>query len=403
MLVRNCTMKYLVYDKYKTLLEIFESKSIKDYKELEETIMGFLINNDKEIIEKVHITMNIKIHQIEELLEKLNVEVSSKKISDYYFKNEFGDEYKRLLKEKSKKIINALNLANFTSINTLSFHIYTFDNVKMLSPSYYKVKEYYENKANESEEGICTSFISNFGKTLEKITKEELEYINECIAIEATNNTESSITISLESLKEIRFIWYVILTLKRNQITTSNYFSKKIPKDLKLTEEIALYGIKPPDNILFDNPTELFAEIDFILTSTGLNDKQKTLFYRELNIREKAPKSNKVKDVFEILEERILYNEVANYSYEQQEAILNNLEDFDFSEDYYKHIDKYGKDKVSDTVFVIHNIMADYKSDAESFFNNTQKNNSRVLQHLFTSTSKFRIPHLFDLDDNILK
>lgn len=402
MLARNCTMKYLVYDKYKTLLEIFESKSIKDYKELEETIMGFLINNDKEIIEKVHITMNIKIHQIEELLEKLNVEVSSKKISDYYFKNEFGDEYKRLLKEKSKKIINALNLVNFTRINTISFHIYTFDDAKILSPSYYKVKEYYENKANESKEGICTSFISNFGKTLEKITKEELEYINECIAIEATNNTESSITISLESLKEIRFKWYVILTLDKNNISTESYGKRRTTYS-NLIEKVYLYGIKPPDNLLFNNPTELFAEIDFILTSTGLNDKQKTLFYRELNIREKAPKSNNVKDVFEILEERILYNEVANYSYEQQEAILNNLEDFDFSEDYYKHIDKYGKDKVSDTVFVIQNIMADYKSDAESFFNYIHKNNKKVLPHLFTSTSKFRIPHLFDLDDNILK
>ena len=130
-------MRYIVYDKYKVLLEILQSKSIKDYKELEETIMSFLLNDDKEILKSVGKTIDLKIHQTKELLSKLDVEVSSKKISDYYFENEFENEYKLLLKDKSKKIINALNLVNFTNINTLSSHIYTFNNKEILSLSYY--------------------------------------------------------------------------------------------------------------------------------------------------------------------------------------------------------------------------------------------------------------------------
>ena len=395
-------MRYIVYDKYKVLLEILQSKSIKDYKELEETIMSFLLNDDKEILKSVHITMDTKVHQIKELVKKLDVEVSSKKISDYYFENEFENEYKLLLKDKSKKIINALNLVNFTNINTLSSHIYTFNNKEILSLSYYKIKEYYENKANEIKEGTYTSFISNFGKTLERITIEELEYINDCIAIEDTNNAESSTTISLESLEEIRFIRYVILTLKRNQINTSNYI-KKQSKYLSLIEEGTLYGIKSSNERFFDNPTELYAQIDFILTSDGFNEKQKTLFYKELKIRERNPKTNDVKDVYEILEERTLCNEVSKYPYEQQDAIFNKTENFEFNEEYYKHIEKYGKAKVDNAVSTVQNNITNNADDIESWFNYTNKTNKKILNSLFTSTSKFRITHLFNLDHNILK
>ena len=400
--IRSYTMRYIVYDKYKVLLEILQSKSIKDYKELEETIMSFLLNDDKEILKSVHITMDTKVHQIKELVKKLDVEVSSKKISDYYFENEFENEYKLLLKDKSKKIINALNLVNFTNINTLSSHIYTFNNKEILSLSYYKIKEYYENKANEIKEGTYTSFISNFGKTLERITIEELEYINDCIAIEDTNNAESSTTISLESLEEIRFIRYVILTLKRNQINTSNYI-KKQSKYLSLIEEGTLYGIKSSNERFFDNPTELYAQIDFILTSDGFNEKQKTLFYKELKIRERNPKTNDVKDVYEILEERTLCNEVSKYPYEQQDAIFNKTENFEFNEEYYKHIEKYGKAKVDNAVSTVQNNITNNADDIESWFNYTNKTNKKILNSLFTSTSKFRITHLFNLDHNILK
>ena len=343
-----------------------------------------------------------KAKAIKELVKKLDVEVSSKKISDYYFENEFENEYKLLLKDKSKKIINALNLVNFTNINTLSSHIYTFNNKEILSLSYYKIKEYYENKANEIKEGTYTSFISNFGKTLERITIEELEYINDCIAIEDTNNAESSTTISLESLEEIRFIRYVILTLKRNQINTSNYI-KKQSKYLSLIEEGTLYGIKSSNERFFDNPTELYAQIDFILTSDGFNEKQKTLFYKELKIRERNPKTNDVKDVYEILEERTLCNEVSKYPYEQQDAIFNKTENFEFNEEYYKHIEKYGKAKVDNAVSTVQNNITNNADDIESWFNYTNKTNKKILNSLFTSTSKFRITHLFNLDHNILK
>lgn len=395
-------MKYLVYDRYKDLLEILESKLIKDYKELEETIMSFLLDNDEEILKSVDKIIDLKIRQTKELLSKLDVEVSSEKISDYFFENDFATEYKLLLKEKTKKIINALNLVNFTNINTLNFRIYIFNDKKILSPSYYKIKEYYENKDKEIKEDSYATFIKEFGKTLERITIEELEYINDWIAIEDTNDAESPTTISLETLKEIRFIRYVILTLERNQITTSNY-TKKPSKYLSLIEEGSLYGIKPPDERLFDNPTELYAQIDFILISNGLNEKQRTLFYRKLDIRKRRPDINDAKEVYEILEETILLNEVSKYPYEQQDAIYNKTENFEFNEDYYKHIEKYGKDNVYNAVSTVQNSIAHIGDDVESWFNYTNKTNKKILNSLFTSTSKFRITYLFNLDHNILK
>jgi len=404
MCIGSSAMKYLVYDKYRFLLEKLEGKLFKNYKELEAKIFIFLIENDEEeILSSVDKTINLKIHDTKELLKKLDVDVSSEKISDYFFDNEFETEYKLLLQEKTTKIINALNLVNFTNINSLSSRVNTYSNIEILFPSYYKIKEYYETKVKEIKNDSYTTFIEEFGKTLERITTEELKYINECIAIEDTNDAESPTTISLESLEEIRFIRYVILTLERNQITTSNYSSKKLAKYINLIEEGSLYGIQPPNEILFENPTELYAKIDFILNSDGLNEKQKSLFYKELKIRGRNPKTNDVKDVYEILEERTLCKEVSNYPHEQQEAICNKTENFEFNEEYYKHIKKYGKDNVYNAVFTVQNSIVNNADDIESWFNYTNKINKKILSNLFTSTSKFRIPHLFDLDNNILK
>lgn len=297
--------------------------------------------------------------------------------------------------------MNALNLVNFTNINTLNYHIYTFNDEKILSLSYYKIKEYYKNKDKEIKEDSYTSFVSNFGQTLEKITIKELNYINKCIASE--NTSESSIEISLETLKEIRFIRYVILTLEKNQIKTTNYKSRKLPKYLNLIQDISLYGIKPSYEFSFDNPTELYAQIDFILISNGLNDKQRALFYKELHIREKSPKEKDTKNVHDKLEERILLNEVSKYPYEQQDAIYNKTENFEFNEGYYKHINQYGKDKVYNAVLTVQNNIAANSSDIENWFKYTNKTNKKLLKNLFTNTSKFRIPHLFNLDPNILK
>jgi len=397
-------MKYLVYDKYRLLLEKLEGKLFKNYKELEVKIFSFLIENDnEEIVSSVNKTIKLKIYDTKELLKKLDVDVSHEKISDYFFDNEFETEYKLLLKEKTKKIINALNLVNFTNINILSSRINTYSNIEILFPSYYKIKEYYKTKVKEIKNDSYTTFIKKFGKTLERITTEELEYINDWIAIEDTNDAKSPATISLESFKEIRFIRYVILTLEKNQIKTNNYKTRKLPQYFNLIQDVALYGSKPSDEILFDNPTDLYAEIDFILISNGLNERQRTLFYRTLGIRQYNPKEKDTKDVHKILDEARLLNEVSKYPYAQQDAIYNNTKNFEFNEDYYKHIEKYGKDNVYNAVFTVQNSLADTRNDVESWFNYTNKTNKNILSNLFTSTSKTKITYLFNLDQNLLK
>jgi len=170
-----------------------------------------------------------------------------------------------------------------------------------------------------------------------------------------------------------------------------------------LIQDVALYGSKPSDEILFDNPTDLYAEIDFILISNGLNERQRTLFYRTLGIRQYNPKEKDTKDVHKILDEARLLNEVSKYPYAQQDAIYNNTKNFEFNEDYYKHIEKYGKDNVYNAVFTVQNSLADTRNDVESWFNYTNKTNKNILSNLFTSTSKTKITYLFNLDQNLLK
>lgn len=97
-------MKYLVYYKYKVLLEILENNLVKDYRELESTIINFLIENDKDILRSAKKIIDLKIRQTEKLINKLNIEASVEKISDYFIENEFPIEYKLLLKKNRKKL-----------------------------------------------------------------------------------------------------------------------------------------------------------------------------------------------------------------------------------------------------------------------------------------------------------
>ena len=62
---------------------------------------------------------------------------------DYIYDTYFKSEFKDLLRNKINKIINALNLVNFTNINTLNYKVNFHKDGKILSPSYYKIKDYY--------------------------------------------------------------------------------------------------------------------------------------------------------------------------------------------------------------------------------------------------------------------
>ncbi len=392
-------MKYTVYYKYEPLLKILENSSYKDYREVVESFNSYLIDNDKDLIKSVEKTIELKLSEILNLLKGLNVKVSSTNVIDYIYDTYFKSEFKDLLRNKINKIINALNLVNFTNINTLNYKVNFHKDGKILSPSYYKIKDYYNNKYMEIENEQYTLFISNFGDTLEEITKEEMEYLNKCINVDKNNKYTQ---INLKTIYKIRFILYIIKTLKRNNILTTNFKSNQKHKFKKLIEELKFYGIKQPYESTFDDPTKLYAEIDFILTSTGLNVEQKKIFYKELNIRERNPKKTYVKEVSEILEEDRLTSEVAKYPLKQLEAIINKNNDFKFNDDYYTHLTKHGIRKIRNAISRIENNHANIQENANELFDYKNKLNKEIIGRLFTSTSRSRIPYLFDLEYDIL-
>ena len=136
-------MKYTVYYKYEPLLKILENSSYKDYREVVESFNSYLIDNDKDLIKSVEKTIELKLSEILNLLKGLNVKVSSTNVIDYIYDTYFKSEFKDLLRNKINKIINALNLVNFTNINTLNYKVNFHKDGKILSPSYYKIKDYY--------------------------------------------------------------------------------------------------------------------------------------------------------------------------------------------------------------------------------------------------------------------
>lgn len=394
-------MKYAIYYKYKPLLEILENNSYKSYRELELSIKNYLIENNENLIKSVNKCLDLKLHETQSLLKGLDIKVSSEKLNKYIDDTYFESELNTLLVKKTKQIINALNLVSFTNINILNSTINIYEAEKVLSPSYYKIKGYYYNKSIEIEDKTFTSFISNFGNTLEEISKEELDYINKCIDTERKKNSEP-VFITIESIYEIRFIRYIIKTLERSGITTNNYKSDMKTKCEDHIYGLSIFGIKAPYEFTFDNPTKLYAEIDFILTSTGLNDNQKKVFYKELDIRKRNPKKSDVQEVSEVLEDNQLMSEVAKYPLEQLEAIINKNNDYQFNEDYQTHLTKYGIEKILDAITRIDNNIASTQEDTKKWFEYTNELDKKIIDKLFTTTSKFRIPYLFDLEYDIL-
>ncbi|MCT7530423.1 hypothetical protein [Aliarcobacter cryaerophilus] len=392
-------MKYAVYYKYEPLLKILENSSFINYIEVVECINNYLMENDKDLINHVEKTMDSKLFETLNLLKGLRVKILPTNVRNYIYDNYFESEFKVLREKKANKIINALNLVNFTNINTLNYKINIYQDKKILSPSYYKIKDYYYNKYIEIKNETFTSFLSNFGDTLEKITKEEVEYLNKCISVDKNDQYTQ---MDLKTIYEIRFILYIIKTLKRNRILTTNFMSKQKHKFKKLIDELPFYGIKKPYELTIDNPTKLYAEIDFILTSNGLNDDQKNIFYRELDIRERNPKTIDVKEVSEILEEDRLTSEVAKYPLKQLEAIINKNNNFEFNEEYYRHLTKYGIEKIFNAISIIDNNYANIIENSNQWFDYKNKLDKEIIGKLFTSTSKSRIPYLFDLEYDIL-
>lgn len=108
-------------------------------------------------------------------------------------------------------------------------------------------------------------------------------------------NYESStkVDVPLEELQELKYISFVLFKLEKHGIDPQSYdgkVSKYIGYIRKLSEE---FGILISNDIPFSSPEALYITMDAKLSKLGFNNKQKTKFYRDFNIRKSSPDKKK--------------------------------------------------------------------------------------------------------------
>jgi len=136
-------------------------------------------------------------------------------------------------------------------------------------------------------------------------------------------------------LKRENFCKIVSLYLKIKELEglgiTADTYGNKV-KAYKAFRQTALqdYGIKLNENYPFENPTNIYKQIDLILRSDNLNRKQTEKFYDFTGIRKRPPKSTTVEPTIKFQE--YIKNLLESVSDEESLPIED---DNDISEDPY--------------------------------------------------------------------
>lgn len=219
-------------------------------------------------------------------------------------------------------------------------------------------------------------FIDNFGTTLGVIPKDKLKDINHYLN-DISKKNKKTVKLDQETVANINDIVFTLNKLKEKGIVNSKSYQNKV-RNYKTFVKNALeeYGVSISSYIPFSNPTELFIQINVLLSRAGLDKEQILNFYDLFNLRKRRPEQVKV--------EAIMNKEVLNMFLEDFHrnltendyflldcqvkgiALDNQLKEhlekhgqpvnFEFSEQYYELLDNYFLDnmpmKVIPAVFV---------------------------------------------------
>lgn len=148
-----------------------------------------------------------------------------------------------------------------------------------------QVIEYLENYDNDV-------FINDFSTMLTKVTDENLSYLMEIVNIDERKQDSSKeqypqVTLSLQNLQEIKYLAYSLNELKRLGIDTTTY-GKKVASFNKLrAKALDTFSLYIEDTLPFSNPSELYKQIDIILSKSDFNQSRKQVFLQELNLRKR--------------------------------------------------------------------------------------------------------------------
>lgn len=249
-----------------------------------------------------------------------------------------------------------------------------------------------------------------FSEEIIKITEEHLNYINKVINLDGKkykDNLNISTKLTINVLQEINLIATIINNLNKKGINTTNYNTKV--KHFNNFKEKALndYGLDleelfeiPTTEAPFANPSELYIDIDVLLTNHELSNEQKKEFYLNFMNRERIPRQEFVKRISEITKEPAKFNAQICLYYEltreEQEAILSKNKNFKFSKKYYKVLEKIGIENFSQNV--IEELTLDVTKIIDQHNIKEEKKKIKIQEHYF-----MKYPLSKDVEIEIIK
>ena len=261
-------------------------------------------------------------------------------------------------------------------------------------------------KESISKSSYSNKFIDTFGNTIGFISAENISDINRMIN---ELGTQKRVDLDINALTVIQEIVFTLKALKKKGIDDSKSYLEYV-KNYKKFVSTALndYGISIRKPLPCSNPIELYKQIDFELSKSGLTKEQKKYFFSIFTTRKRIPLQ---KDTIEKLSKSKLNNLIEDYRYTLTDgdklALTKNARKYNFSKAYSDILDKYSLDEIPITI-INHDLEYREKEDLEDLkrelkeVDSSNKNIKIRLEHLFLDYPmyKFTVPK-FILEQNI--
>lgn len=357
-------LAFLVYDKYKKLFENIASiDNDFNFNEIISIIELYWIENEYD--NSFENRLKSEVYH----LYSLGIETITDSINEK-MANKVLEDIKRDAEINANRIIDMLIECEFFERNNGRYALnQTFGEIKI-----------------HMESISLDDFVKNFSKTLQKITQEQLDYINDIL--DDTRNVHNEKFLTLADLQKIKYIAYSISELERQKITTSSYKTVYDKYEKFKKKSLEIHNIVPSIAPIFSNPTQLYIKIDQILTKTGLTNEQKNIFFKEVLNRDRVPKQAHVKSTLIESWKSDFMNKFRLLEKDEQDALASDDKAFEYSTNGLEFKNNYTEDQIDYMTHVaIHESRISFtqedKKDSDAFEEEMRINKIKKLEIAF--------------------
>lgn len=322
-------LAYLAYDRYEDLLDVItknDSLRIRDLVNFDTFKFYTYFDSDTEF----NLDYNKRYNAEISYLSKLGINQITEEISNSIT----GKIKEDILHDYQEKLNLSIKLLSECGLVEIENQI----KVKV-TEIFYEIKAYKEYEDNE----YMDRFINNLSIILDKVTQKQLDYVNRLINITGKradeNNNKDKVAISIQNLQKIKYIAITIQELENNKITSTNYGTKVNGFNTYIATALTKHNMIMNTTIPFSQPSDLYIEIDKILTKAELTKEHKKNFFQYFLTKERLPKQEHIINTLNKHAE----SKIHELNHNELSAFYNEEEDFKYSSDALELIKYYSE------------------------------------------------------------